>query len=349
MRQDRAGELLEQANASVEKGDVSRAEMLLSQLERVSAQAHGIEELRQRIELARLYGGFAPGDAVRETLQRGGNAPELVVLPAGRFRMGSPSNEADRKKNEGPQHSVVFERGFAMARTEVTVAQFESFVQATGYVSSAERAGRSTIYDERTGSMTERARVDWHRDYSGRRAEPDLPVVHVSWEDAKAYADWLSRETGATYRLPTEAEFEYAVRAGSQSRYPWGDGNPERLVGNLTGERDRSQSMRAWSNAFPDYADGFWGAAPVHAFQANAFGLHDTEGNVSEWVEDCWHDGYARAPNDGTAWVNPGCKARVIRGASWASAPDQARSAFRISAAPGTTNARVGFRVARDL
>ena len=93
----------------------------------------------------------------------------------------------------------------------------------------------------------------------------------------------------------------------------------------------------------------FWGAAPVRAYRANAFGLHDTEGNVSEWVEDCWHDSYARAPNDGSPWVNPGCNRRVIRGASWASAPDQARAAFRISASPEASNARVGFRVARDL
>jgi formylglycine-generating enzyme required for sulfatase activity len=349
LRQGRAGELLEQAHGEVAAGRLERASQLLAQLESVSAQSHGIEELRSKIELARIYGPFGPGEAIREALASGGEAPELVVIPAGRFAMGSPGSEADRKKNEGPRHEVTFARGFALGRTEVTVAEFGRFIEATGYETSAQRSGRSTIYDERTGSMAERKGIDWRRDHGGRRAEPDLPVVHVSWSDAKAYADWLSRETGASYRLPSEAEFEYASRAGTTTRYPWGDANPTQVVGNVTGEKDRSATQRGWSNAFPDYGDGFWGAAPVRAYRANAFGLHDTEGNVSEWVEDCWHDSYARAPNDGTPWVNPGCNRRVIRGASWASAPDQARVAFRISAAPDASNARVGFRVARDL
>lgn len=349
LRQGRAGELLEQAHAEVAAGRLERASQLLAQLESVSAQSQGIEELRSKIELARIYGPFAPGQAIRETLASGGQAPELVVIPAGSFAMGSPRSEADRKKNEGPRHEVTFVRGFGLGRTEVTVAEFARFVEATGYETSARRSGRSTIYDERTGSMAERKGIDWRRDHGGRRAEPDLPVVHVSWSDAKAYADWLSRETGAPYRLPSEAEFEYALRAGTATRYPWGDANPSQVVGNVTGEKDRSATQRGWSNAFPGYGDGFWGAAPVGTYRANAFGLHDTEGNVSEWVEDCWHDSYARAPGDGTPWVNPGCTRRVIRGASWASAPDQARAAFRISAAPDASNARVGFRVARDL
>jgi formylglycine-generating enzyme required for sulfatase activity len=121
------------------------------------------------------------------------------------------------------------------------------------------------------------------------------------------------------------------------------------VVGNLTGERDRSASGRNWVNAFDNYGDGFWGNAPVGSFETNRFGLHDMGGNVSEWVEDCWHENYQRAPSDGSAWVNEGCNRRVIRGASWASAPDQARSAFRLTAGEGTTNARLGFRVARDL
>lgn len=349
LRQDRAGELLQQAHAAANRGDVARAEQLLGQLEQVSAQSQGIEELRTSIEQARLYGGFAPGQSLTDDLASGGTGPEMVVIPLGSFEMGSPRGETDRKKHEGPQHVVNLKRGFGLGRSEITVAQFRAFVQASGYISSAQQAGRSTIYDERTGSMGERAGVDWQLDHAGRKAEADLPVVHVSWNDAKAYADWLARETGKSYRLPSEAEFEYVQRAGSSARYPWGDAFPSRLVGNLTGDGDRSATKRSWSNAFPDYNDGFWGAAPVRAYPANRYGVHDSDGNVSEWVEDCWHESYSRAPADGSAWVNPGCNKRVIRGASWASAPDQARSAFRISATPNTTNARVGFRVARDL
>jgi formylglycine-generating enzyme required for sulfatase activity len=173
--------------------------------------------------------------------------------------------------------------------------------------------------------------------------------VHVSWNDAQAYLGWLSQHTGKHYRLPSEAEFEYALRARSSTRYPWGDGDPERTVGNFTGEGDRSPSKRSWSLAFPRYSDGYWGPAPVRSFAADAFGLYDMEGNVSEWVEDCWHDNYVRAPRDSEAWINPGCERRVVRGGSWGSDPSQVRSAFRISAPADTRSARVGFRIARDL
>lgn len=349
MRQDRAGDLVEQANAAIEANDLARAEELVSQLERVSAQSQDVDDLRQRLDSARIYASLRPGQSISDALASGGNAPEVVVLPIGSFQMGSPDGEADRKSNEGPRHAVRFRRGFALGRTEVTVGQFRAFVNATGYRATSQQGGGSSIYDERTGQMAERSGVTWQDDHAGERADGNLPVIHVSWNDAKAYVDWLSRETGQSYRLPTEAEFEYALRAGSQGRYPWGDGNPSRVVGNLTGDGDRSASRRNWVNAFPDYNDGFWGPAPVRSFEPNAFGLYDMAGNVSEWVEDCWHDNYQRAPDDGSAWVNPGCDRRVIRGASWASSPDQVRSAFRLTAGAGTVNPRLGFRVARDL
>lgn len=349
MRQSRAAELLSQAQAAAARGEVGRAEQLLGQLEQVSVQSQGLEELRAQIERARTYGEYDAGQSFSDVLAAGSKGPEMVVLPAGRFRMGSPSGEDQRRKDEGPVHEVAWQRGFALGKSEVTVAQFRAFVEATGYRSSASVRGRSSIYDERSGNLSERTGIDWRHDYAGAPAEPDLPVVHVSWEDAQAYADWLTRETGKPYRLPSEAEFEYALRAGSQSRYPWGEGAPPRLLENLTGEKDRSSKGRGWTNGFSGYADGFWGPAPVRAYAANRFGLHDTNGNVSEWVADCWHDNYARAPSDGSAWVNPGCTRRVVRGASWASAPEQARSAFRLAAAPRTTHARLGFRVARDL
>lgn len=349
MRQGKASDLLAQANAAITAGDLARAETLLDQLEAVSAQAQGIDEARAQIERARTYATLKPGQSISDALPSGGNAPELVVIPVGSFQMGTPEGEADRKSNEGPRHAVDLRRGFALARAEVTVAQFRAFVNATGYAPTSRQTGRSTIYDENTGGMIEQSGVNWQDDHAGKRADGNLPVVHVSWTDARAYADWLARETKKTYRLPTEAEFEYVIRAGNNARYPWGDDNPTRLVGNLTGEEDRSASRRSWSNAFPGYDDGYWGPAPVRSFEANRFGIHDINGNVSEWVEDCWHDNYSRAPADGSAWVNDGCARRVIRGASWASSPDQARSGFRLTAGQASTNARLGFRVARDL
>jgi formylglycine-generating enzyme required for sulfatase activity len=349
MREERARELLSQGEAALTAGNLDEAQRILGLLETETAGASGIESLRTRIESARSYASLRPGQSLVDTLASGGRGPELVVIPLGTFQMGSPDNEVDRKSNEGPRFTVRFQKGFAFSRTEITVGQFGAFVNATGYVPSANQNGSSTVYDERTGSMTAKSGVTWQSDHVGKSAQPDMPVIHVSWVDAKAYADWLSRETSETYRLPSESEFEYVLRAGSQTRYPWGDGNPTRLVGNLTGDGDRSDSRRNWINAFPDYSDGYWGPAPVRSYEANRFGIHDINGNVSEWVEDCWHDNYQRAPTDGSAWVNPGCNRRVIRGGSWASSPDQARAAFRLTASPTTTNARLGFRVAREL
>ena len=175
-------------------------------------------------------------------------------------------------------------------------------------------------------------------------------TTYVSAGDADGYVKWLSQQTGRNYRLPSEAEFEYALRAGNTGRYPWGNAAvPPSRAGNFTGSRDRSPAGRTWANAFAGYGDGYWGPAPVGSFRANAFGLYDMAGNVSEWVADCWHDGYRRAPKDGKAWFNPGCRTRVIRGGSWASAPSQLRSVWRAPLERDVTNAQIGFRVVRDL
>jgi formylglycine-generating enzyme required for sulfatase activity len=313
------------------------------------AQQEEVDELRLRIDSVRLYGGYFPGQIVRDPLTRGGSGPEMVVLPVGSFRMGAGNDDSARRPTESPVRSVQFTRGFLLARTEVSVGQFRLFVSASGHRPTSSSRRRSTVYDEKSGGMVERRGVTWEDDFAGHRADDALPVVHVSWEDARAYAAWLAAETGLAYRLPSEAEFEYALRAGSTSAFPWGDGVPPRPIANLTGENDRSSLRRQWANSFRGYGDGFWGPAPVATFEANAFGIHDISGNVSEWVEDCWHDSFNRAPRDGSAWVNPGCGRKVYRGSSWASAPEHSRSAFRSDAAPETTHGRLGFRVARPV
>ncbi len=305
--------------------------------------------LRDRIDMVSHYGLFRPGQAFTDALENGARGPEMKVVPHGAFRMGADAGAQGTSENEHPAHYVRFDRGFAMSRTEVTVGQFRRFVMATGYEPTATRRGSSFMYLERNGSFVRRGNVDWQSAYDGSRAADDLPVVHVSLKDADAYARWLSEQSGELYRLPSEAEFEYALRAGSQGRYPWGDGVPPAGTGNFTGARDKSRTGRRWRNAFSGYGDGYWGPAPVGRFAANAFGLHDLAGNVSEWVADCWHDGYRRAPDDGAAWVNPGCRERVIRGGAWASAPEQVRSTWRTPLGADTTNARIGFRVVRKL
>ncbi len=309
-----------------------------------------IAQAEARLELATRYGRHRPGQRFSEPLAAGGGrGPSMVVVPHGRFLMGAPENERDSDKAEWPQHEIVFQRGFAMARTETTVAEFGRFIAATGYRTRAERRGYSVVYAERSGNFVLRNDITWKHDYAGRQAAADLPVLHMDVRDAEAYADWLSAETGQRYRLPSEAEFEYVLRGGHQARFPWGEGEPPHGAGNLTGSLDRSPSGRRWGNAFQGYGDGFWGPAPVARDRANVYGLHGLAGNVAEWTMDCWHQGYRRAPADGGAWFNPGCRSRVVRGGAWSSAPVQARAAWRMAQSHDITNARTGFRVVRDL
>lgn len=330
-------------------GDLGGAEATLETLRRVLDDQTQIEALQAKLLNVRLYGGYAPGERFGDALADGSRGPRMVVVPVGSFLMGSPDTEPGRSKSEGPQRELHFERGYALARNETSVAEFRAFVKATGHVSDAERSGSSAVYDEKTGRVAKVRRTNWQRSYNGSRARDNDPVVHVSWNDALAYADWLRRATGKPYRLPTEAEFEYALRAGGQGRYPWGDQAPTSALANLAGAGEVSRTGRRWNQGFASYDDGHWGIAPVRSFDANAFRLHDLEGNVSEWVEDCWHDDYLRAPDSTAAWVNPGCELRVVRGGSWGSGQEQVRSAWRGAALVESSGGRVGFRVARDL
>ncbi|WP_439449944.1 formylglycine-generating enzyme family protein [Stenotrophomonas sp. ATs4] len=309
-----------------------------------------VAQLRERIDLATHYGSFRPGQVFSDAMRDGGRGPQMVVVPHGGFQMGAGDAEPGSADSERPSHYVRFDRGFAMAITEVTVGDFERYVKATNARPRATRRGHSVVYDERSGNFIRRSGVDWRSDYDGGRAMANSPVMHVSIRDAENYAAWLSEQTGRSYRLPSEAEFEYALRGGSSGRYPWGDaGIPPPGSGNFTGSKDVSPSGRHWHNAFVGYGDGWWGPAPVASFRANAFGLHDMGGNLSEWVADCWHASYRRAPSDGAAWFNPGCRARVIRGGNWANAPEQTRAAWRQSQDSDTTNARIGFRLVRGI
>lgn len=306
-------------------------------------------ELRERIELAAHYGLFRPGQVFTDGFALGGRGPQLVVVPHGAFRMGNDLDDSAATDAERPTRNVRFERGFAMSRTEVTVAEFRRFMDASDHRARATRRGFSSAYDGRSGNFVRRGYVDWQRDHVGQPAADDMPVLHVSAKDAQAYAEWLSEQTGRVYRLPSEAEFEYALRAGTRGLFPWSTPSPPARVGNLTGARDVSPIGRRWQNAFEGYGDGAWGPAAVGSYRPNRYGLHDMAGNVSEWVDDCWHASYRRAPDDGRAWINPGCRTRVVRGGSWASAPAQTRSAWRQQMDADTTHARIGFRVVREI
>lgn len=291
----------------------------------------------------------------------------MVIVPAGRFVMGSPENESGRYANEGPPHHVTFDRPFALGLHEVTVGEFRRFVEASGYVTRAEGGEGSFFRDPASGEWRLEPTLNWRFDSAGRPAVDALPVVHVSWDDARAYARWLSAQSGAHYRLPSEAELEYANRAGSRSAFPWGEGAPPTPLANIKGEKDRAVTApHLWPHTadeeryalregetpryFHGYGDGFGAPAPVASFPPNAFGLHDTAGNVWEWAADCWHADYHGAPADGSAWLEGGdCAQRVVRGGSWYCYPRHIRAANRWARWPIFRNMYIGFRLARDL
>ena len=290
---------------------------------------------RAALEAKSLMGN--PGTVFRDCA----DCPEMVIIPAGSFEMGSPSDEAGRFKQEGPIHRVNVP-AFALGRTHVTRGQFAAFVNETGY-----DAGRECWTFEE-GKVEQRPSRNW-RD-PGYRQEDGHPVVCVIWNDAKAYVDWLSRKTGKRYRLPTEAEWEFAARAGTTTARYWGE-SPDQACGyanvmDNTGKRTVPGVTWAGHNC----DDGHAYSAPAGSFKPNAFGLYDIIGNAWQLVEDCWHGNYNGAPTDGSAWA--GCDSsveRVLRGGSWGAGPDNARSAMRAGCSPTNRGHDCGFRLARML
>ncbi len=253
------------------------------------------------------------------TLDLGGGVKmELVLIPAGEFIMGSPESEEARDNDEGPQHRVRIARPFYMGKYEVTNRQYRRFKS-----------------DHDSGSYRG---VSFNDD--------DQPVVNVSWRDAKAFCDWLSRQSGREVRLPSESEWEYACRGGDGRVFPWGNNwPPSGLAGNYTDETAKGK-FSDWS-FIQGYRDGYAGTAPVGSFAANPFGLYDMGGNVWEWCEDWYHGDYNGAPTDGRAWTSGGDQSRrVLRGGSWGSnVRGGLRSANRSRNSPDYRNDFIGLRV----
>ena len=260
----------------------------------------------------------APADRSTDTVRPGavfrdcGECPEMVVVPAGTFRMGSPSSEEGRRNSEGPRHRVTIDKPFAVGIYEVTFAEWDACV-ADG------NCGRRL--DD----------LGWGRG--------DHPVIHVSWSNAQRYVRWLSDKTGEVYRLLSEAEWEYVARAGTATPFHIGEtistdqANYNGLVSYGAGAKGVHRRK----------------TVPVGTFPANGFGIHDVHGNVREWVQDCWNDTYVGAPADGSAWQQGVCTNRVVRGGSWRSFPSAVRSAARYGDGVGFPSDHVGFRVARML
>ena len=280
----------------------------------MAAQTVTVEE-EQNTRLVLELELIEPGETFRDSLADGGEGPLMVVLPAGSFSMGCLSNDSDCYDREQPVHDVTLPNNLAMAVYEVTFAEYDRYVQATGV--------RRPDDDE-----------GWGRG--------DRPVINVYWEEARAYARWLSEQTGHSYRLPTDAEWEYAARAGTTTKYSWG---------NVASHEQANYGAEECCSGLAQGSDRWEYTAPVGSFPANGFGLYDMHGNVYEWTQDCLHDSYRGAPTNGQAWegANGGdCDRRVMRGGSWFSGPGDLRAAYRGSRV-SLRYSNLGLRLVQDL
>jgi formylglycine-generating enzyme required for sulfatase activity len=251
------------------------------------------------------------------------NCPEMVMVPAGKFMMGSDvkSEMKDGSRGEGPIREITIKNAFALAKNEVTVAEFAAFVDATGYQPS-------TFCNTSNGTdipLTFRGPIN------GKTPDPKQPVTCVSWVDSIAYAAWMSGKTGKKYRLPTEAEWEYAARGGTQSEY-------------ITGAMPVGIDNYAWFSLNSGKQ-----TQPVGGKQANGFGLHDVFGNVYEWMQDCYIDHHNGAPTDGSAVPDTAGCPHVVKGGSYFSGPGNLRPSDRGRFRPDRGDVTLGFRVARTV
>ncbi len=270
--------------------------------------------------------------------------PEMVAIPAGSYRMGDLSGEGD--DGEYPVHIVKLS-SFMLSRYEVTVGQFKAFVESSGYHTDAEKnlgGGRGCGAWE-GGQWEYREGRHWRK--PGFEQSDKHPVVCLSWNDSKAYINWLNKQTEGGYRLPSESEWEYAARAGSSNKYSFGN-DADKLCkhGNVA---DKTKSPGNTSRkGKANCSDGYYFTAPVGIYAVNEFGVNDLHGNVWEWLEDRWHESYKGTLNDGSAWLSGESSRRVLRGGAWDSEPVKVRSAYRIGFKSGVRDVDFGFRLAQD-
>jgi len=273
------------------------------------------------------------------------DCPEMVVIPAGQFVMGASPGEEERENllkeyrdRSQPQHRVEVRR-FAAGKFSVTRAQYEVFVSATGRKSEGCYVWTGIKWENDLAK-------DWRN--PGFAQDERHPVACVSWDDVSAYVQWLSQKTGKSYRLLSEAEWEYAARAGTTTYRYWGDdGNLSCSYANGADQTAKTQVPGASNWAVATCNDGYAYTSPVGSFQPNRFGLYDMLGNVWQWTQDCWNQDYKGAPTDGSAWMGGDCSLRVLRGGSWGSSPQFLRTASRGRYTAASRNDGFGFRVAR--
>jgi formylglycine-generating enzyme len=262
--------------------------------------------------------------------------PAMTVMPAGRFKQGSNADGA-AATFEKPLHWVVIRYPFAVSTNAVTVDEFNEFISAT----ARDEAG----CDSFDGAWKHQAGASWTN--PGFAQNGMHPVTCASWNDAQAYAQWLSVKTGQRYRLPSASEWEFAARAGGEAVQPWGSDGSGACENANVADLSAEHQYPGWKVFGCN--DGYVFTAPVGSFKANAFGLHDMLGNVLQWTEDCWHADYSGAPVDGAARVDGDCSEHEVRGGSWFSAPEYVRANYRDHFAASYRTSSVGIRLVRDI
>ena len=323
-------------DAAIQAEDLDKATDILTQIRELNPEEPGLTTGEERLEMAQAELERKRQEALKLEL-----AGEMVSIPGGTFRMGDLSGEGD--DDEKPVHSVAVS-AFKLGKYEVTVGQFRRFVTATEYRTDAERNANGN--DGCYAYTGDGWKWTWGRSWRnpGYSMEDDQPVTCVSWNDVRAFIAWLAVQTGESYRLPSEAEWEYAARAGSTTKYHFGNAGSRlcRYANHGDTSTDYSDRNRSCSDGIGERT------AAVGRYQPNSYGLYDMHGNVWELVQDCFNGNYEEAPNDGSAWTRGDCSVRVIRGGSWGTSPDGLRSANRGRSRLTDRNTTRGFRLAQD-
>ncbi len=290
--------------------------------------------------VAQLTNPAKPMEANKNTITN--KIPEMVTIQGGSFKMGSKDGDADEK----PMHQVTL-ASYKMGKYEVTFNEFAAFIEATNYKTDADKQGYSYTYNP---EWEKKKGVNWQCGENGeKRTEKDAnkPVIHVSWNDATAYCQWLSRKTGKTYRLPTEAEWEYAAGNGAKhTKYSWGDKVPE--TGDKVADSKNPQAPKKYltcSSKFEGNKNSCFFSSDVGSYAANELGLYDISGNVWEWCSDWYDKGYYSKSEAKNPKGPANAENKAIRGASWVYDQASSRVAYRSNANPTLRNYNIGFRV----
>ena len=290
---------------------------------------------------------YSPGQVFQECE----NCPTMVAIAPGSYLRGSPTTELNRKDTEGPVQKVSIFYPIAVAQKEITVEEFAHFVKTTGYKTESDKDGQGcSVWSGKDYSY--KKEHNWKNPNFAQA--PTHPVVCVSWNDASEYAYWLSKASGGEpYRLLSEAEWEYVARAGTQTRYFWGDGKDNSITCKYANSFDSTAiktipGLGQYTGAYCN--DSYPYTAPGGSYLPNAFGLYDVHGNVAEWVQDIWHENYIGSPTNGRAWLEGGDRQRhVQRDGPYANAPNDIRAAYRLGGFTTGRSETIGFRVARNL